>query len=64
MNPNYALKMREDLNKLLELGFIYPIKTTQWLSLIIVFKKNGKLQICVDYRKLNVQTKKDPFPLP
>jgi len=64
MNPNYALKMREDLNKLLELGFIYPIKTTQWLSLIIVFKKNGKLQICVDYRKLSVQTKKDPFPLP
>jgi len=64
MNPNYALKMREDLNKLFELGFIYPIKTTQWLSLIIVPKKNGKLQICVDYRKLNVQTKKDPFPLP
>jgi hypothetical protein len=56
--------MREDLNKLLELGFIYHIKTTQWLYLIIVAKKNGKLQICVNYRKLNVQTKKDPFPLP
>jgi hypothetical protein len=64
MNPNYALKMREDLNKLLELGFIYLVKTTHWLSLIIVPKKNGKLQICVDYHKLNVQTKKDPFPLP
>jgi hypothetical protein len=31
---------------------------------IIVPKKNGKLQICVDYRKLNAQTKKDPFALP
>jgi hypothetical protein len=65
MNPNYALKVREDLDKLLDVGFIYPIKTTQWsFHLVIVLKKNGKLQICVDYRKLNAQTKKDPFSLP
>jgi len=36
-----------------------------WLSLIIVGpKKNAKLIIYVDLRKLNVATKKDPFPLP
>jgi hypothetical protein len=65
MNPNYALKVRENLYKLLDDGFIYPIETTQWLfPLVIVPKKNGKLQICVDYCKLNAQTKKDPFPLP
>jgi hypothetical protein len=29
MNLNYALKVREDLDKLLDVGFIYPIKTTQ-----------------------------------
>jgi len=28
MNPNYALKVREDLNKLLDAIFIYPIETT------------------------------------
>jgi len=27
-------------------------------------KKNGKLKICVDFRKLNVATKKDPYSLP
>jgi hypothetical protein len=27
-------------------------------------KKNEKLRICVDFRKLNVATKKDPFSLP
>jgi hypothetical protein len=65
MNLNYALKVREDLDKLLNVGFIYLIETTQWLSpLVIVPKKNGKLRICVDYYKLNAQTKKDPFPLP
>jgi hypothetical protein len=54
MNPNYALKVREDLYKLLDARFIYPIETTQWLSpLVIVPKKNEKLQICVDYCKLN-----------
>jgi len=29
-----------------------------------VLKKNGKLNICVDFRKLNKATKKDPYPLP
>jgi hypothetical protein len=65
MNPNYALKVKEDLDKLLDTKFIYPIEFTQWLSLLVIVpKKNGKLRICVDYCKLNVQTKKDPFPLP
>jgi hypothetical protein len=65
MNPNYALRVREDLDKLLGIAFIYPIETIQWLSpLVIMPKKNGKLRICVDYRKLNAQTKQDPFPLP
>jgi hypothetical protein len=25
--------------------------------------KNGKLHICTNYRKFNVATKKDPYPL-
>jgi hypothetical protein len=57
--------VKEDLNKLLDARFIYPIDTMQWLSpLVIVPKKNGKFKICVDYRKLNTLTRKDPFPLP
>jgi len=44
MNPNYALKVKENLKKLLNVEFIYPIETTQWLSpLVIIPKKNGKL---------------------
>jgi hypothetical protein len=27
-------------------------------------KKNGKLKICVDFRKCNVTIKKDPYLLP
>jgi hypothetical protein len=52
MDPNYALRVRKDLDKLLDVGFIYPIETIQWLSLLIIVpKKNGKLCICVDYQK-------------
>jgi hypothetical protein len=36
-----------------------------WLSSIVVVpKKNKKLQICVDFWKLNVTMKKYPYPLP
>ncbi len=30
----------------------------------MVPKKNGKLKIYIDFKKLNVTTKKDPYPLP
>jgi hypothetical protein len=52
MNSNYALKVREDLYKLLDVEFISSNETTQWLSsLVIVLKKNGKLKMCADYHK-------------
>ena len=65
MNPNYAKAVKEELDKLLKVGFIYPVEKVTWLSPIVaVLKKNGKLQICVDYRKLNLTIEIDPLPLP
>ncbi len=53
------------MDKLLVARFIESIKEATWLSpIVVVPKKNGKLRICVDFRKLNVATKKDPYPLP
>ena len=64
MNPNYADVVKKDLDKLLAAGFIYPTEAATWLSpIVVVPKKNGKLRICIDYRKLNAQTMKDPYPL-
>ena len=65
MNPNYAAKVKEEIDKYLEAEFIYPVDKTEWLSpIVIVQKKNGKLQVFVDYQKLNAVTKVDPLPLP
>ncbi len=33
-------------------------------TIVITPKKNGKLIICIDFRKSNATTKKDPYPLP
>jgi hypothetical protein len=65
LNPNYARIARQYINKLLAIGFIEFVEKATWLSpIVIVPKKNGKLKIYIDFRKLNATTKKDPYPLP
>ena len=65
MNPTYSLLVKEEIDKLLECGFIYPVLYSEWESpIVVVPKKNGKLRICQDFCKLNSITKKDYFPLP
>ena len=65
---NRALKdiVKEELQKFLNAGFIYPISDSKWVSpLVVVLKKFiGKWCICVDFRELNKATLKDYFPLP
>ena len=57
--------VKNELQKLLNVDFIYPISDSQWVSpLVIVPKKGGKWRVCIDYRELNSATKKDHFPLP
>ncbi len=65
MNLNYVTAVKHDIDKLLTVGFIQPIEEATWLSpIMVVPKKNGKLRICVDFKKLNKATKKDPYPWP
>jgi hypothetical protein len=50
---------------LLATRFIQPIEVVTWLSpIVVVPKKNDKLRIFVNFRKLNKVTKKYPYPLP
>lgn len=57
--------VKEELQNLLDVNFIYPILDSKWVSPLVVFpKKNEKWQICVDYKELNKATQKFHFPLP
>jgi len=57
LNPNYATTVKQDIDKLLATRFIESVKEATWLSpIVVVPKKNGKLRICIDFRKLNATT--------
>ena len=50
---------------MIEAGFIYEIEHTEWVSpLVVVPKKNCKLRLCVNLKKVNAATIRDHYPLP
>jgi hypothetical protein len=64
MAPDKVPILRNELDKLLEGGFITQVRNTERVSpIVIVPKKGGKWRVCVNYRALNQVTKKDRQPL-
>lgn len=62
--PGHYQKLRQVLTEMEEREIIRK-STSEWASpLVLVWKKNGDLRICVDYRWLNARTIKDAHPLP
>lgn len=62
--PAHYQKLRETLNEMEEKGIIRK-STSEFASpLVLVWKKNGDLRICTDFRWLNARTVKDAYPLP
>ena len=65
MNPTLKDIVKEELQKLLDAWFIYPIFNNEWVSpMVLVPKKNGKWRFYVNYKELDKATKKDNFHLP
>ncbi|GKV15581.1 hypothetical protein SLEP1_g26361 [Rubroshorea leprosula] len=65
MSPEVTLKVKEEIEQLLKVGFIRTSRYMEWLSNVVpVVKKNGNLRICVDFRNLNLATPKDEYPMP
>jgi hypothetical protein len=66
MNPTLKDIVKEEIQKLLNVRFIYPISESKWVSPLVVVPKKvtGKWRICVDLWGLNKATLKDYFPLP
>ena len=57
--------VKSEVTKLKQAGAIQEVFYPQWLAnTVVVKKKTGKWQVCVDFTDLNRVCPKDPFPMP
>ena len=57
-------EVRKLIEDMLKRDVIQPSKSPWASPIVIVRKKDGSARFCVDYRKLNMVTRKDAYPLP
>ncbi|KAK3532108.1 hypothetical protein QTP86_008372 [Hemibagrus guttatus] len=62
--PNQFEEVREHISGLLKKGVIKESSSSYASPVVLVWKSDGSLRLCVDYRKLNSKTRRDAFPLP
>ena len=56
--------MKDHLDHMLNVGAIKPSKLAWSNVVVLVWKKDRGLRFCIDFHRLNIQTRKDAFPLP
>jgi hypothetical protein len=64
MAANQLAKLKEQLQELLDKGYIRPSASPCGAPVIFVSKKDGTQRMCVDYCSLNEVTIKNKYPLP
>jgi hypothetical protein len=56
--------VKKEVERLIEANFIRPCRYAEWISNIVpVYKKNGKMRVCIDFRDLNRATPMDGYPM-
>lgn len=64
IRPQDLDAVRRHLQELSESGVIRESESPYSSPIVVVRKKNGDVRLCVDYRKLNLNTIKDAYALP
>ena len=64
-NPNILPDIKAEITKLIEGKFIRQCRYAEWISNVVpIYKKNGKLRVCIDFGNLNKATPMDGYPMP
>jgi hypothetical protein len=65
VNPRKAPTNKVEVEKLLNVDFIYPFPLTEWVSnLVPMNKKKGTIRVCMEFHDLTKSFPKDNFPTP
>uniref|UniRef100_A0AAZ1XYY5 ribonuclease H n=1 Tax=Oreochromis aureus TaxID=47969 RepID=A0AAZ1XYY5_OREAU len=64
IHPQDLDAVRKHLQELLDSGVIRESDSPFASPIVVARKKNGSVRLCIDYRKLNLQTIKDAYALP
>ena len=65
MNEEKSHAISDEVDRLLQAGFIQEIFYPKWLFiLVLVKKKNVEWRVCIDFTNLNEACLKDSYPLP
>ncbi len=64
IHPNDLEAVCRHLEELFEAGIIRESESSFSSPIVVRRKKNGDIRLCIDYRKLNMQTIKDAYALP
>ncbi|KAJ0492843.1 putative nucleotidyltransferase, Ribonuclease H [Helianthus annuus] len=62
--PGELQELSNQLQELLDRGFIRPSSSPWGAPVLFVKKKDGSFRMCIDYRELNKVTIKNRYPLP
>ena len=58
-------QVKVEIERMIKAGFIRPYRYATWISsIVLVWKKNGKIRICIDFRDLNRAMPMDEYPMP
>ncbi|GJZ39543.1 hypothetical protein Tco_0586106 [Tanacetum coccineum] len=64
MDPIELKELKDQLQELLERGFIRPSVSPWGVPVLFVKKKDDSTRLCIDYRELNRITIRNRYPLP
>ena len=64
-NPSTYDRIKEEINRLLDAGFIRSCRYAYWISNIMPVEKkdSSKIWVCIDFRDLNKAAPKDEYPI-